>query len=105
MKHIFISDFEKHGFEVDIVEYCEDGETLCEIKKNDFFFKLHFDEECEYVWLFDFNDAIFADEVTDFKDLLGKLAQRIKHASIVYKQRSILAKIVYDKLMKELEGK
>lgn len=105
MKHIFISDFEKHGFEVDIVEHCEDEEVLCEIGKDGYVFKLYLDENGEYVRLCNFSDAIFADEVMDFKDLLGKLAQRIKHASIVYKQRSILAKIVYDKLMKELEGK
>lgn len=103
MKHIFISDFEKHGFEVDVIEHCEDEETLCVIRKNGFFFKLYLDEGCEYVRLFDFNDAIFADEVTDFKDLLGKLAREIKHAYIAYKQRSILAKIAYDKLMKEIE--
>lgn len=83
---------------------CEDEkETLCEIRKNDFFFKLYFDIEREYVRLFDFNDAIFADEVTDFKDLLGRLAHEVKRASIAYKQRSILARIVYEKLMKEIE--
>lgn len=42
-------------------------------------------------------------EVTDFKNLLGRLAYEIKRASIAYKQRSILARIVYDKLMKEIE--
>lgn len=103
MKHIFISDFEKHGFKVNIIEHCEDEETLCEVGKDGHVFKLYFDDNGEYVRLCNFSDAIFADEVTDFKDLLGKLAQRIKHASIVYKQRSVLAKIVYDKLMKEIE--
>lgn len=103
MKKILIEDFEKHGFEVDIIEHCEDEEMLCEIRKNDFFFKLYFDENGEYLKLCEFNDAIFADEVTDFKDLLGRLAQRIKHASTVYKQRSVLAKITYDKLMEEIE--
>lgn len=103
MKKISIEDFEKHGFEVDIIEHCEDEEMLCEIRKNGFFFKLCFDENGEYVRLCNFNDAIFADEVTDFKDLLGRLAHEIKRASIAYKQRSILARIVYDKLMKEME--
>lgn len=103
MKKILIEDFEKHGFEVDIIEHCEDEEMLCEIRKNGFFFKLCFDENGEYLKLCEFNDAIFADEVTDFKDLLGRLAQRIKHASTVYKQRSVLAKITYDKLMEEIE--
>lgn len=102
MKYIFVSDFEKHGFEVNII--CEDEkETLCEIRKNGFFFKLYFDVEREYLKLCEFNDVIFADEVTDFKDLLGRLAHEIKRASIAYKQRSILARIVYDKLMKEIE--
>ena len=103
MKHIFISDFEKHGFEVDIIEHCEDEEILCEIRKNGFFFKLYFDENGEYLKLCEFNDAIYADEVTDFEDLLRELAHEIKHAYIAYKQRSILAKIVYDKLMEEIE--
>lgn len=103
MKKILIEDFEKHGFEVNIIEHCEDEETLCEIRKNDFFFKLYFDENGEYLKLCEFNDAIFADEVTDFKDLLNRLAHEIKRASIAYKQRSILARIVYDKLMKEIE--
>lgn len=103
MKKISIEDFEKHGFEVDVIEHCEDEEMLCEIEKDGYLFKLYFDENGEYVRLRDFNDAIFADEVTDFKDLLGRLAHEIKHASIVYKQRSILAKIVYDKLMEEIE--
>lgn len=86
MKKILVEDFEKHGFEVDIIEHCEDEEMLCEIRKNGFFFKLCFDENGEYLKLCEFNDAIFADEVTDFKDLLGRLA-----------------KIAYDKLMKENE--
>lgn len=103
MKKISIEDFEKHGFEVDVIEHCEDEEMLCEIRKNGFFFKLYFDENGEYLKLCEFNDAIFADEVTDFKDLLGRLAHEIKRASIAYKRRSILAKIVYDKLMKEIE--
>lgn len=103
MKKISIEDFEKHGFEVDIIEHCEDEEMLCEIGKDGYLFKLYFDENGEYVRLCNFNDAIFADEVTDFKDLLGRLAQRIKHASTVYKQRSVLAKITYDKLMEEIE--
>ena len=104
MKKILIEDFEKHGFEVDVIEHCEDEEMLCKIIKNGFFFKLYFDGERKYVRLLDdFNDTIFADEVTDFKDLLGRLAHEIKRASIAYKQRSILAKIVYDKLMEEIE--
>lgn len=105
MKKILIEDFEKHGFEVDVIEHCEDEETLYEIGKDGYFFKLYLDENGEYVRLCDFSDAIFADEVMDFKDLLDKLAQRIKHASTIYKQRSILAKIVYDKLMEEIERK
>ena len=104
MKYIFNSDFEEHGFKVDVIEHFEDGETLCEIRKNDFFFKLYFDGERKYVRLFDnFNDAIYADEVTDFKDLLERLAHEFKHTYIAYKQRSILAKIVYDKLIEEIE--
>lgn len=103
MKKILIEDFEKHGFEVNVIEHCEDEEMLCEIRKNSFFFKLYFDENGEYLKLCEFNDAIFADEVTDFKDLLGRLAHEIKRASIAYKQRSILARIAYDKLMKEME--
>ncbi len=51
----------------------------------------------------EFNDAIFADEVTDFKDLLGRLANEIKRAYLAYMQRGILARIVYGKLMKEIE--
>lgn len=102
MKKILIEDFEKHGFKVNII--CEDEkETLCEIGKDGYLFKLYFDENGEYLKLCEFNDAIFADEVADFKDLLEKLANKIKHASIIYKQRSILARIVYDKLMKEIE--
>lgn len=104
MKKILIEDFEKHGFEVDVIEHCKDEEMLCKIMKNGFFFKLYFDGEHKYVRLLDdFNDTIFADEVTDFKDLLGRLAHEIKRASIAYKQRSILEKIVYDELMKEIE--
>lgn len=103
MNKILIEDFEKHGFEVSIIEHCEDEEILCEIRKNDFFFKVYFDENGEYLKFREFNSPIFADEVTDFKDLLGKLADKIGHASIVYRQRSILARIVYDKLMKEIE--
>lgn len=103
MKKILIEDFEKHGFEVDVIEHCEDEEMLCEIKKNDFFFKVYFDENGEYLKLQEFNDAIFADEVTDFKDLLGRLANEIKRAYLAYMQRGILARIVYDKLMKEIE--
>ena len=104
MKKILIEDFEKHGFEVDVIEHCENEETLCEIVKDGYLFKLYFDGERKYVRLLDdFNDTIFADEVTDFKDLLGRLAHEIKRASIAYKQRSILAKIVYDKLMEEIE--
>ena len=104
MKKILIEDFEKHGFKVDIIEHCEDEETLCKIRKNGFFFKLYFDGEHKYVRLFEnFNDAIFAYEVTDFKDLLERLAHEFKHTYIAYKQKSILAKIVYDKLMKEIE--
>lgn len=103
MKKISIEDFEKHGFEVDIIEHCEDEEMLCEIGKDGYLFKLYFDENGEYLKLCEFNDAIFADEVTDFKDLLGRLAHEIKRASTVYKQRSVLAKITYDKLMKEME--
>ena len=103
MKKILIEDFEKHGFKVDVIEHCEDGETLCEIRKNGFFFKLYFDGERKYVRLFDkFNDAIYADEVTDFKDLLERLAHEFKHTYIAYKQKSILAKIVYDKLIEEI---
>ena len=104
MKHIFISDFEEHGFKVDVIEHCEDEEILCKIRKNGFFFKLYFDGEHKYVRLFEnFNDAIFDYEVTDFKDLLERLAHEFKHTYIAYKQKSILAKIVYDKLMKEIE--
>ena len=103
MKKILIEDFEKHGFKVDIIEHCEDEEMLCEIRKNEFFFKLYFDENGEYLKLCELNYEIFADEVTDFKDLLGRLAHEIKHAYIAYKQRSILARIIYDKLMKEIE--
>lgn len=103
MKKILVEDFEKHGFKVNIIEHCEDEEMLCEIRKNDFFFKLYFDENGEYVRLCEFNDAIFADEVTDFKNLLDRLAYEIKRASVAYKRRSILAKVVYDKLMKEIE--
>ena len=104
MKKILIEDFEKHGFEVDVIEHCEDEEMLCEIKKNGFFFKLYFDGKHKYVRLLDdFNDTIFADEVAEFKDLLGRLAHEIKRASIAYKQRSILARIVHDELMKEIE--
>ncbi len=104
MKKILIEDFIKHGFEVDIIEHCEDEEMLCEIRKNGFFFKVYFDENGEYLKLREFNnDPIFADEVTDFKDLLGRLAHEIKRASVAYMQRSILARIVYDKLMKEIE--
>lgn len=103
MKKILIEDFEKHGFEVDVIEHCEDEEMLCEIKKNGFFFKVYFDENGEYLKLREFNDAIFADEVTDFKDLLGRLANEIKRAYLAYMQRGILARIVYDKLMKEIE--
>ena len=104
MKKILVEDFEKHGFKVNIIEHCEDEEMLCEIRKNDFFFKLYFDDNGKYVGLSDeINDTIFADEVTDFKDLLGRLANEIKRASVAYMQRSILARIVYDKLMKEIE--
>ena len=103
MKKILIEDFEKHGFEVDVIEHCEDEEMLCEIRKNGFFFKLYFDENGEYLQLCELNYEIFADEVTDFKDLLGRLAHEIKHAYIAHKKRSILARIVYDKLMKEIE--
>ncbi len=103
MKKILIEDFEKHGFEVDIIEHCEDEEMLCEIKKNDFFFKVYFDENGEYLKFRESNDAIFADEVTDFKDLLGRLANEIKRAYLAYMQRGILARIVYGKLMKEIE--
>lgn len=103
MKKILIEDFESNGFEVDIIEHCEDEETLYEIGKDGYFFKLYLDDNGEYVRLCDFNDAIFADEVTDFKDLLDRLAYEIKRASVAYKRRSILARIVYDKLMKEIE--
>lgn len=103
MNKILVEDFEKHGFKVNIIEHCEDEEMLCEIRKNDFFFKVYFDENGEYLKLREFNDAIFADEVTDFKDLLGRLANEIKRAYLAYMQRGILARIVYDKLMKEIE--
>ena len=104
MKHIFISDFEKHGFKVDIIEHCENEETLCEIAKDGYLLKLYFDDDGKYVGLRDeIDDTIFFDEVADFKDLLEKLADKIKRASIAYKRRSILAKIVYDKLMEEIE--
>ena len=29
MKKILIEDFEKHGFEVDVIEHCEYEEMLC----------------------------------------------------------------------------
>lgn len=105
MKKILVEDFEKHGFEVDIIEHCEDEKTLYKIEKDGCFFKFYLDGNGEYVRLCDSGDGVFANEVTDFKDLLVKLAQKIKHVSTIYKQRSILAKIAYDKLMNEIEEK
>lgn len=103
MEKIWIEDFEKHGFEVDIIERCEDEETLCEVGKDGHVFKLYFDDNGEYVRLYDSHDGVFADEVDGFNDLLGELAYKVKHAYVTYKRRSILAKMVYDKLMKEIE--
>ena len=103
MKKILIEDFEKHGFKADIEKHCENEEMLVVISKKACLFKVYMDENGQYIRLCNLNIALYADEADDFKEFLGKLADKIGHASIVYRQRSVLARIASDELRKEIE--
>lgn len=109
MDKITFEDFENHWFKVDIERECEGGDEVALISKPGCYFRLIFDEDGQYVILYDeFNDVyfgrkgvIYADEVKDFGDLLSKLAERIERVAFVYEQRSMDMKNTYDKLIKE----
>lgn len=111
MERITIEDFERHGFKVEILYKAVDDteDDVIVLTKGPMYFKAELCPEGNYIMpLFglDFPDSrglkrtVWAEDVSDFSDLMFELAGEYREISQIYYRKKMLAKIIADELSK-----